>query len=123
MEEISHCIVSSANIWSQLECFQVCEALGLDEVEVLAAIEILLIWFLREEQIVVWAIVLIIIILWDPIVNRVLLIKTYCSFVSPASRNVLDRVATAAEDEQGETPRLHLANAGSVTLDGTIVSS
>ena len=73
-EEVLDNVVACADVWCQFEGLEVHEALCLNEVEVLSRVEVLLVWLFREQEVVVWSVVLVVIVLRDPFVDRVFLL-------------------------------------------------
>ena len=73
-EEVFHNIVTSADVWSKFELFQIDQTLGLDKFQVLRRVEVLLIWSLREVKFVIWSVILIVVVLRNIVVKSALLV-------------------------------------------------
>ncbi len=91
-KEISGNIILDSNTWRSLKCFEICETLGLYEIQIFLRVEILFILRL-EVQLKVIAVELVEIVHWDVIVQ--LLVQADACLVCPTSRNILDCVATS----------------------------
>lgn len=96
-EEVFDDIVASTNVRSKLKLFEVDEALGLHELQILRCVQVLLVWSLGKVKFVIGAVVLVVVILRDIVIESAILIQADSSLVGPAAGDVLDCIASASK--------------------------
>ena len=96
-EEVFDDIVTSSNVRCKFKLLEVDEAFSLHEFQVLRRVQVLLVWSLGKVKLIVGAVVLVVVVLRDVIIEGAILIEANSSFVGPAASDILDCIASASK--------------------------
>ena len=96
-EEVFDDIVASTDVRCKFKLFEVDEALCLHEFQILRRVQVLLVWSLGKVKFVIRAIILVVVVLRDVVVEGAILIEADPGFVCPAASDILDCIASTSK--------------------------